>query len=69
MCAVDAEREVRVKAVECLKSALARLETESAKMNEEVCVRVCVCACVRVCVCACMCVSYGVRGSRVGVGV
>ena len=36
MCAVDPEREVRAKALECLKSALARLEQESAKMEEEV---------------------------------
>jgi len=35
MCALDAEREVRLKAVECLKSALARLESESAKMSDD----------------------------------
>ena len=36
MCAVDPEKEVRAKAVECLKAALARLEHESAKMSEEI---------------------------------
>ena len=66
MCALDAEREVRLKAVECLKSALARLESESAKMSDDLplsgggVVQVFECVCWYTW-CACVCFAHALR--------